>query len=462
MKTMSKILMVWTFLFVSISMLHAFGAPDSFSEVAGKVRKGVVNISTTKIVEQKGMSDFFNDEFFKKFFGDKMPDIPEHRRPFRSKSLGSGFVIDKDGLIVTNNHVVENADEIIVKLPDEKEFSAEVVGTDPLTDLALLKINPGNETLHPLTLGDSEKADVGDWVVAVGNPFGLESTVTAGIVSAKGRVLGEGPYDNFMQTDASINPGNSGGPLVNMDGEVVGINTAIIPSGQGLGFAIPVNMLKELLPKLKSGEVKRGWLGVSLQPINEKLAKTFGLEKSTGALVADVVKGDPASKAGVKAGDIILAVDGEKIEDSKELVNYIGKKSPGEVVNLKIFRNGKTINIEVKLGERDTQSVASKDMKSPDSNITVSTLSKDAADQLGIPGGVKVEDVSRMSNAFEAGLRPGNVIVWVNRKQVENAEEFYDVYTNIKPGETVAFKVISERGSRFIAFDKDKPKDNNQ
>jgi len=462
MKVMSKFLMVWIFLFAGISMLHAFGAPDSFSEVAGKVRKGVVNISTTKVVEQKGMSDFFNDEFFKKFFGEKMPDIPEHRRRFRSKSLGSGFVIDNEGLIVTNNHVVENADEIIVKLPDEKEFSAEVVGTDPLTDLALLKIDPENETLHPLNLGDSEKANVGDWVVAVGNPFGLESTVTAGIVSAKGRVLGEGPYDNFMQTDASINPGNSGGPLVNMDGEVVGINTAIIPSGQGLGFAIPVNMLKELLPDLKSGEVKRGWLGVSLQPINEKLAETFGLEKATGALVADVIKGDPASKGGVKAGDIILAVDGEKIEDSKELVNYIGKKSPGEVVNLKIFRNGEKINIEVKLGERETQKVASKDTKSPDSNITVSTLSKDDADKLGIPGGVKVKDVNRMSSAFEAGLRPGNVIVWVNRKQIENAGEFYDVYTNIKPGETVAIKVISARGSRFIAFDKDKPEGSNQ
>lgn len=462
MKAMSKFLMVWTFLFAGISMLHAFGAPDSFSEVAGKVRKGVVNISTTKIVEQKGMSDFFNDEFFKKFFGEKMPDIPEHRRRFRSKSLGSGFAIDKEGLIVTNNHVVENADEIIVKLPDGNEFSAEVVGTDPLTDLALLRINPDNETLHPLNLGDSEKASVGDWVVAVGNPFGLESTVTAGIVSAKGRVLGEGPYDNFMQTDASINPGNSGGPLVNMNGEVVGINTAIISSGQGLGFAIPVNMLKELLPDLKSGEVKRGWLGVSLQPIDEKLAETFGLEKATGALVADIIKGDPASKAGVKAGDIILAVDGEKIEDSKELVNYIGKKSPGEAVNLKIFRNGETINIEVKLGERETQKVASKDTKSPDSNITVSTLSKDDADKLGIPGGVKVKDVNRMSNAFEAGLRPGNVIVWVNRKQIENAGEFYDVYTNIKPGETVAIKVISQRGSRFIAFDKDKPEGSNQ
>lgn len=456
MKLISKLSMVLVFMFASISMLYAFGTPDSFSNVAGKVRQGVVNISTTKIVERKGMSDFFNDEFFKKFFGDKVPDIPEHRKPFRSKSLGSGFVIDQDGLIITNNHVVEGADEIIVKLSDEKEFGAEVVGTDPLTDLALLKIDPKDEVLHPLTLGDSEKAKVGDWVVAVGNPFGLESTVTAGIVSAKGRVLGEGPYDNFMQTDASINPGNSGGPLVDLDGEVVGINTAIIPSGQGLGFAIPVNMLKDLLPKLKSGEVKRGWLGVSLQPMNEKLAKTFGLEEAAGALVADVIKGDPASQAGIKAGDVILTVDGDKIKDSRELVNYIGKKSPGEVVNLGIFRNGKKMNIEVELGVRDTKEVTSKSTESPDSNVTVSTLAKDEANKLGVPGGVKVEDVNRMSNAFEAGLRPGNVIVWVNRKLVENAEEFYDVYTNIKPGETAAFKVISEQGSRFIAFDKDK------
>ncbi len=456
MRQATKLLVIFLFLFVGTAIGHAFGAPDSFSDVSEKVRKGVVNISTTKIVERKTFSDFFDDEFFKRFFGDQFPDIPEHRRRFRSKSLGSGFVLDNSGLIVTNNHVIEDADEIIVKLADGKEFRAEVVGTDPLTDLALLKIDPEDENLYPLTLGDSNKAKVGDWVVAVGNPFGLEWTVTAGIISAKGRVLGEGPYDNFMQTDASINPGNSGGPLVDLDGKVIGINTAIIPSGQGLGFAIPVNMLKDLLPKLKEGKVERGWLGVSLQPMDEKLAKAFGLDEPTGALVADVIEGDPADQAGIKAGDIVLEVDGNKISDERDLVNYIGSKSPGETVKLKLLRNGKEITLDVKLGKRETKEIVSKELKS-DSNITVSELSGDEKKALGIESGVKVINIDQMSNAYEAGLRPGDVIVWINRKQVTNPDDFYNIYKNLKPGETVALKVVSKQGSRFIAFDKDEP-----
>jgi serine protease Do len=453
--------MVLVILFAGITAGHTFGAPDSFSDVSEQVRKGVVNISTTKIVERKGFSEFFNDELFRKFFGDQIPDIPEHRKRFKSKSLGSGFVLEDSGLIVTNNHVIEDADEIIVKLSDEKEFNAKLVGTDPLTDLALLKIDPEGEKLYPLELGNSDKAKVGDWVVAVGNPFGLEWTVTAGIVSAKGRVLGEGPYDNFMQTDASINPGNSGGPLVNLNGEVIGINTAIIPSGQGLGFAIPVNMLKDLLPKLKEGKVERGWLGVSLQPMDEKLAKTFGLDEPTGALIADVIKGDPADKAGIKAGDIILEFYDKKIADQRDLVNYIGSKSPGETVKIKLFRNGKEITLNVKLGKRESQEVASKEYRS-DSEITVSELNNAEKNALGIENGVKVTNIDQMSNAYEAGLRAGDVIVWINRKQVRSAEEFYNIYTSLKPGDTVALKVVSRQGNRFIAFDKDEQAQKNE
>jgi serine protease Do len=433
-------------------------APESFSDVVKATKNSVVNISTTKIVKRKGVPDFFHDDLFRRFFGDQFRDFFENQpKEYKSRSLGSGFVIDAtEGLIVTNNHVIEGADEILIKFTDGNEIPANVVGKDPLTDLALLKIDPDKEKLYEIKLGDSDKIEVGDWVVAIGNPFGLEWTVTAGIISAKGRELGEGPYDNFMQTDASINPGNSGGPLVNMNGEVVGINTAIIPSGQGLGFAIPVNMLKELLPKLKKGEVKRGWLGIMLQELDEKLAKTFGLDRPKGALVSDVIKGDPADKAGIKAGDVILEVSGKEIENHKELINIIGSKSPGEVVKLKILREGKIINISVKLGERKT-SLASKDNEiREDISISVENLSDTEKSKLGINTGVKVVYVDETSNAYEAGLRKGDIIVWINRKEVKDKETFYTIYDSIKKDEIVGMKILSMNGSRFIAFNKDK------
>ncbi|MGA1861597.1 Do family serine endopeptidase [Deferribacter thermophilus] len=431
-----------------------FGAPDSFVDVVKKTRDGVVNISTTKIVKRKGFPYFFNDDFFRRFFGDDFKRFQEEPREYKSKSLGSGFVIDKEGYIVTNNHVIDGADEIVVKLADKKEFKAKVVGKDPLTDLALLKIDPKDEDLKPLPLGDSNKTEVGEWVVAIGNPFGLEWTVTAGIISAKGRVLGEGPYDNFMQTDASINPGNSGGPLVNMKGEVVGINTAIIPSGQGLGFAIPVNMLKELLPKLKQGEVKRGWLGVTVQPLDEKLAKSFGLDKNEGALIADVIKGDPADRAGIKAGDIVIAVDDEPVKDSRDLVMIIGKHNPGDKVVLTIIRDGKILKKSVVLGERKDGQVA-EGGGLREGKIVVNDLNENELKDYGINGGVKVVDVDPSSNAYEAGLRKGDIIVWINRHKIKDSEEFYKYYDKIKKDEIVALKVITRMGSKFIAFNKD-------
>lgn len=450
-----RIVAIVALLFVSITS-YAVEIPFSFSDVVKETKNGVVNISTTKVVKQKFVPDFFNDEFFRKFFGDEFREFYGPKE-FKSSSLGSGFIIDAmDGYIVTNNHVIDGAEEIIVKLSDKHEFKGSVVGTDPLTDLALLKIDPGNIRLQQLPLGDSDATEVGDWVLAIGNPFGLEWSVTAGIVSAKGRLLGGGPYDNFMQTDASINPGNSGGPLVNLKGEVVGINTAIIPTGQGLGFAIPVNMLKDIYENLKAGRVIRGWLGVVVQPLDEKLAKSFGIKETEGALIADVVEGDPADKAGIKAGDVVIEVNGKKITDHRELTATIGRMSPGEVVKLTIIREGKRKNVNVKLGERKEESLASMPSKGKgDSPVVVESLSPQEKSALGINNGVKVISMNKNSNAFAAGLREGDVIVWINRNNIKTPEDFYKIYNAIPKGQVVALKIISQYGSRFIAFDKD-------
>ncbi|MFQ5542642.1 MAG: trypsin-like peptidase domain-containing protein, partial [Candidatus Binatia bacterium] len=288
----------------------SLGLPN-FVGLAKRLTPVVVNISTTQasgggqqvIPSPFGEQDPFG-EFWRRFFGDPLP-----RGPFRQKSLGSGFIINRDGFILTNNHVVENSDKILVKLSDGREFQADLVGRDSKTDIALIKIDADRD-LPTAPLGDSEKLEVGEWVLAIGNPFGLEHSVTSGIVSAKGRHIGAGPYDNFIQTDASINPGNSGGPLMNLRGEVVGINTAIFSRGGGnigIGFAIPVNLAKELLPQLKSkGKVTRGWLGVVIQRVTPAIAESLGLDKARGALVANVSKDAPADKAGVKVGDVII------------------------------------------------------------------------------------------------------------------------------------------------------------
>ena len=361
---MKKILLI-VCAFIFTSSYSNAAVPNSFSDVVKKVSDGVVNISTTKMVTRQVMP-FMGDEIFRHFFGDNIPGFnfgdEGSKRQYKTSALGSGFVIDKVGYIVTNNHVIEGADEIIIKFKNEKEFKAEIVGQDPLTDLALLKIDPKGTDITPIALGDIDKSEIGDWVVAIGNPLGLGGTVTAGIISAKGRVLESGPYDNFVQTDASINPGNSGGPLLNMNGEVIGVNTAIMQSAQGLGFAVPVNMLKDILPKLKQGKVTRGWLGVTLQPLDENLAKSFGMSSTEGILVANVIKGDPADVSGIKAGDIIIAVNGSPIKDGRALTNLIGSKAPNERVTLTVFRDGRKVDIRVTLGERPTgQEVAKKE-----------------------------------------------------------------------------------------------------
>jgi serine protease Do len=283
--------------------------------------------------EPFGREQPFND-FFERFFGEEM------QREFKQPSLGSGFIIDKEGYVVTNNHVIEDADQIKVKLGDEKEFDAQVIGRDASTDLALLKIKSAQD-LPVVKLGDSAQLKVGQWVVAIGSPFGLERTVTAGIVSAKGRVIGSGPYDDFIQTDASINPGNSGGPLINLKGEVIGINTAIVASGQGIGFAIPIDLAKGIIAQLKAGgEVTRGWLGVAIQDVSPEMADYYGVEAKKGVFVADVFKGDPADAAGIKPKDIIVEVNGQKVETTRQLTSLVADIPVGQTAKVKVLRDG--------------------------------------------------------------------------------------------------------------------------
>ena len=307
---------------------------------------------------------------------------------------------------------------------------------------------------------NSDESEIGDWVVAIGNPLGLGGTVTAGILSAKGRVLGDGPYDNFIQTDVSINPGNSGGPLINMDGEVIGINTAIIQSAQGLGFAVPVNMLKNILPKLKKdGKVSRGWVGIVMQPLDEQLAASFGLSDTKGVLIADVTKGEPGDKAGLKAGDVIVAVDGKQAKTSRELAGIIGSKSPNERVVLTIIRDGKKQNITVKLGERPgNNQIASNyygtQPKQRTGDIVVKDIDAQHARDLGISNGVVIVNLNEDTQAYKKGLREGHVIVLLNNKAVTNANEFYRIYDKMKKGDLMAVKVVSPNGSNFIAFAK--------
>jgi serine protease Do len=405
--------------------------PVSFADLAEKLKPSVVNISTTKTIRGGLRSPFGQgtpfdrffggDDFFERFFGD-MP-----QRSFKQRSLGSGFIISSDGYIFTNNHVVEQADKIIVKLSNEKEYEAKVIGKDAKTDIALIKIKP-DDNLPVAETGDSDKLRVGEWVMAIGNPFGLEQTVTAGIVSAKGRVIGAGPYDNFIQTDASINPGNSGGPLFNMDGKVIGINTAIVAQGQGIGFAIPINMAKSILPDLKAkGKVTRGWLGVSVQDISEEIAKNLKLKDRTGALIADVFKGDPADKAGLKSGDVVTEINGKKIKDTHELLMIIAGFRVGEAVKIKIVRDGQEKIISITIAERKEQpEVAAAGETGEAFGMTRQEITPEIAKYLGLTTkkGVIVVEVQEGSVADEVGIQPQDIILQVNRAKITTMKDY--------------------------------------
>ena len=432
--------------------------PANFSDLAEKVRSGVVNVQVVKKVKNIGFGfrQFENPFGEKTPFGDFFGPFSEGNPPggFEQRGVGSGFVMNREGYILTNNHVVEDADQIKVKLAKGKEYEGKVVGRDPKTDLALIKIN-GSSDLQPLTLGNSDDLKVGSWVVAVGSPFGLEQTVTAGIVSAKGRVIGSGPYDNFIQTDASINPGNSGGPLINMKGEVVGINTAIIASGQGIGFAIPINMAKEIAPQLQEkGHVTRGWLGVSIQEMTPELAKSFGLKEKKGALVAEVVSGSPAEKAGIEQGDVIVEFDGKEITESKDLPRMVALTPVGKAVILKLSRSGKVLDRQVKVGEMEEKTEVVKTHSTKKSlGITVQNVTPEIAKGLGLKKetGVVVTRVEPGSPAADAGIQTGDVIHEVNRKPVKNVEDFIQKVEKAKDQDHVLLFLQRGQNNLFAA-----------
>jgi len=434
--------------------------PD-FVALAKKVRPLVVNISTTQVSEGRGgqqefgnpfgEDDPFND-FWKRFFGGPVP-----RGPQRQRSLGSGFIIDADGSILTNNHVVENAQKILVKLSDDQEYEAKVVGRDPKTDIAIIKVNT-KTALTAASLGDSDTLEVGEWVMAIGNPFGLDSTVTSGIVSAKGRHIGQGPYDNFIQTDASINPGNSGGPLINLRGEVVGINTAIFSRSGGnigIGFAIPINLAKELLPQLRGkGKVTRGYLGVLIQKVTPEIADSLGMDRGRGALVANVSKDGPAEKAGVKVGDVIIEFDGKEIKDSGDLPIIVARTPVDRKVRMKVLRDKKELQLTVSVGELKDEEVVASAPEKGELGMTVQKLTPQIAESLGLEKaeGVVVSAVEPGSAADEAGIRRGDVILEVDRKPIRSIDEYKKSLAGTRKGKGVLLLVRRGESTLFLAL----------
>ncbi len=421
-------------------------ALPSLAPLIESVKGAVVNVDVKKRVEAAQLR--FGDELFERFFRMPAPRMPQES-PVR-RGAGSGFIIRADGLVLTNNHVVEGADDILVKLDDGREFSAKVLGTDPLTDLALLKLQGKVENLPVVRLGDSDALKVGDWVVAIGNPFGLASSVSAGIISAKERDIRAGPYDDFLQTDAAINPGNSGGPLFNLRGEVIGINTAIIGGGTGIGFAVPSNMAKALLPQLEKGEVRRGWLGVSIQDLTPDLAKALKVPVPHGAVVIDVNEGTPAKKAGLKADDVIVSVDGQPVESSKDLSRRVGFMRPGGTVVLGVYRDSRKMDLRVELGLRpDLEGVGKRFGGGRD----------DRAERLGLafqdvePGsgktGALITHVEPGTPADRADLRPGMVVVGVDGQKVHGARDVARILSSARSGSTVLIRVEVD-GARLL------------
>ena len=442
-------------------------ASNIFVEIAKKQNPAVVNVKAKSETAHRNFRvprpgpgqnrspDSFRD-FYDRFFGER-----PNQRPKRG--MGSGFVIDKEGHNLTNYHVIEGADEIVVILDDngtEKEYSATLVGSDPKTDIALIKINResgDNEDFPFLKLGSSENLEVGEWVVAIGNPFGLSHTVTVGVVSALGRSIGAGPYDEFIQTDASINPGNSGGPLINIEGEVIGINTAIISGNTGgnvgIGFAIPINIAKGILKDLKErGTVTRGWLGVMIQKITPELAKSFGLSQSEGALVGDVIPDGPAAKGGIKRGDVIVRFDGQQVKDMEDLPKIVAATRPNSVVDVEVIRDGSrmTLSVSIELLEDSQETVVAKaDLL----GLQVQDITEELAQSLKLESveGVLVSDVTAGNAAAEAGIRRGDVISEMNRSIVKDMRDYQNLMASVQKGSSVLFLVKRGGSTIYIA-----------
>jgi serine protease Do len=425
---------------------------DGFADLVDQVEPAVVTIEVSKKASVQPMG--FNgdpraQEFFQRFFG--MPGMGQQEAP-PVQGAGSGFIIDVEGYIVTNNHVIDGADEVSVRVLDGREFNATVVGSDDKTDLALLKIEA--DELQSVAFGDSDQMRVGDWVVAIGNPFGLGGTTTAGIVSARGRDIQSGPYDDYLQIDAPINRGNSGGPVFNTDGEVVGVNTAIVsPNGGsvGIGFAIPANQVSEIVAELKSnGTVDRGWLGITLQGLDDELAESLGLDSSDGALVTSVVSESPAEEAGIQVGDVIVAYDGQAIRDARELSRLVGGADAGDDVRLKVWRNDTFVKLRGVLGTPENAVAAADAERNLEGlGFAVAPLTGDLRNQLGIDedvNGALVTQVEPGSLAAKEGLRRGDVLLQVDRSPVSTARELEDILADARREGREAVPALIRRG----------------
>ncbi len=440
--------------------------PDSFADQVEQLSPAVVNISTTTIVSEgpgPDMPQFPPGSPFEEFF----KNFGDENRQRRASSLGSGFIIDAEGIVVTNFHVIENAEEITVTLSDETSFTAKVLGQDQKTDIAVLKIDPGDTAMTAVPFGDSDSLRVGDWVLAIGNPFGLGGTVTAGIVSARGRDIGNGPYDDFIQTDASINRGNSGGPLFNTDGEVIGINTAIFSQSGGsvgIGFAISSNLAKRVTKQLvEFGTTRRGWLGVFIQEVTSDIAETLGLEGSGGALVSSVNENSPADIAGLEPGDVILSFDGEKIEQMRDLPRIVAETDIGTTVVVEIFRGGRLSTVEVTLGELEKAELVGLVGEQPEGDaqtldrlgFVVDDLDGELAAELGLDAkltGVVVTEVAADSPAMEKGVEPGDIIRRFGQRRVDSAADLAaSVAETLDAGRSGVLLLIERDGrERFV------------
>jgi serine protease Do len=450
-----------------ISRSAAANAPDTFADLAEKLGPTVVNIYTTQTVEVSSSPHqfFFPDDMeipepFRRFFGipDEQPKAP--KRKMERTSLGSGVIATTDGYILTNNHVVEDADEIHITLASFEEYEAKVIGRDPKSDLALIKIEPERE-LPAVKFGNSDTLRVGDWVLAIGNPFGLQQTVTAGIVSAKGRSINNGTYGNFIQTDASINPGNSGGPLFNLKGEMVGVNTAIFSrtgGNIGIGFAIPANMAKNIMQQLKEfGKVTRGWLGVMIQHVTPELADNFGLDRPIGALVGQVVPESPAEKSGIKPGDVIIEYNGKEVSQMSMLPAMVAQTPIDEQVEVVLIREGKKKTIPVTIGKMaEEQALFDSDesVGGLELGLTVQELSPELADSLGIEdvSGLIVTNVDGDSAAAEAGIKRGDIIQEINREQVSSIAEYKKALLQAKNKNSILLLVKRDQHTRFVVI----------
>lgn len=440
---------------------NAQNLPD-FTELVEEAAPGVVNISTSRTVQRSSAPGFGGQEIpeiFRHFFGDSFPSPPSsgQGRSEERQSLGSGFIISDDGYVMTNAHVVQDADEILVRLNDRREMSAELIGSDAQTDVALLKIDASD--LPTLNLGDSDALRVGEWVAAIGSPFGFDHSVTAGIVSAINRTLPRDAYVPFIQTDVAINPGNSGGPLFNLNGEVVGINSQIFTrSGgfMGVSFAIPINVAMDVADQLREdGRVNRGWLGVMIQPVSRDLAESFGMDDAIGALIADLDPEGPAARGGLQAGDVILEVNGEEVERSSSLPRLIGRGAPGSEVQLTLMRDGEEISESVELGswpnaESETEQATSNNQVRL--GLMVAEIDDAIREQLNIQGGVVVRQVEPDSVAATAGIRPGDVLVSIDHRSVSSSDELVQIVESLPTDRAIPLRLFREGRSLFVAL----------